>query len=64
LPKERIEFRLIRHIKEKGIKGHFEEDIYAHLRLSDSDKWETQRLIFIKALNKLGDDLNAEEEKS
>lgn len=54
--KERIEFRLIRYTKEG------EQDIYSHLRLSTGD-WEKDRLIYIKALNKLGEDLNAEEEK-
>ncbi len=59
---ERVEIKLVRHFKKNGISGHFEQDIYSILRMSTGD-WEKDRLRYIKGLNKLQEDLNAEEEK-
>lgn len=59
--KERIEFKLLRHFKKPQDKGKWSEDIYSIVRMSTGD-WEKDRLRYIKALNKLQVDLNAEEE--
>ena len=58
--KRRIEFKLVRHFKKPQDKGLWSEDVYSVLRISTGD-WEKDRLRYIKALNTLQEDLNAEE---
>ena len=56
---ERIEIKLIHYFK-KDAQGVYSKDVYSLLRMTTGD-WEKDRLRYIKAMNKLQEDLNAEE---